>query len=327
MKAFVLPTLTLLGLLGFFPSVMAQGVDARYPYRLPDWLWESPSNAHLLNSEEVLGIRSDIAKLNELGKLTDSRAADSLQSEIARRLASKFSARDLLAGAYVAPNPRSGVSLAIQFDPSFSPEAKATLQSAATRFVDVALEPGLIKKAFERSTATPPPMPNVFETKDGKQQFDEIGRPVFTDAYAFYLKQRPRPVSPRQFEAHLRSALAGQNGEAAVLLISSYTGNVWWGGSYYGYFTDPLQQLVRENPARGYFYIRLNAEKLLPGEAGWNDSAFWASKIAHELLHNLGYWHPSYKDPMDRDSNNAGNNWAFIVSYEAAIYDRLKSSR
>jgi hypothetical protein len=117
------------------------------------------------------------------------------------------------------------------------------------------------------------------------------------------------------------------NGDPAVLLVSSYSGNHWWGGGAYGYFSNPIHQLGRESPPRGYLYIRLNADKLAAPEPGWNDPAFWASKIAHELLHNLGYWHPDYKDPAEREANNQGNNWAFIVAYEIAIYERLKSPK
>ena len=145
--------------------------------------------------------------------------------------------------------------------------------------------------------------------------------------YAFLMTQRARPLDPEQFSTHLRNALTSPSGDPTVLVVSSYSGNVWWGGSYYGYFADPLQQLGRESPARGCLYIRLNIDKLAPREQGWNDPAFWASKMAHELLHNLGYWHPDYKDPAERDANNKDNNWAFIVSYEAAIYESLKGGK
>jgi len=63
-----------------------------------------------------------------------------------------------------------------------------------------------------------------------------------------------------------------------------------------------------------------------PSVPNWNDPAFWASKIAHQSLHGLGYDHPVYKDPADRDAHNMGNRKAFIVAYEFAILARLRSA-
>jgi hypothetical protein len=42
-------------------------------------------------------------------------------------------------------------------------------------------------------------------------------------------------------------------------------------------------------------------------------------------LHNLGYWHPVYNNPGERDAENKGDEWAFIVSYEFAILEKLNN--
>jgi hypothetical protein len=317
--------LLLVGLL--IPSqALAQDLRARYPYRLPDWLWDTPRYAHLMTPTELLALRAEAADLAALAKSPSTRAADALELNLAARLSSKFDAQDLMVGAYMASHPADGTSLAIHLDPAFTPAAQSTLKAAAVRFLEVALDPQVIRKAFERSSASPPPMPAIHEVKDGKVALDEIGRPAYTEGYAFYLKQRAKPSSPQAFARHLQDVLRPPGGDPALLLISSYCCNVWWGGSYYGHHTEPAQQLKRSAPARGYLYIRLNTAKLASPEPGWNDPVLWASKIAHEVLHNLGYWHPNYNDPAERDANNQGATWAFIVSYETAILEKLRSS-
>ena len=108
-------------------------------------------------------------------------------------------------------------------------------------------------------------------------------------------------------------------------MISRYTGGNWWGSSWYAYFYDQLRRLSRERPSQGYFYMRLNADRMTSPEPGWDDAKFWAAKIAHEVLHNLGYWHPNYADSQERDENNKNDMWAFIVSFEDAVLEYLRS--
>jgi len=306
---------------------IAEDVDERYPPRLPDWLWDTPATAHLLSSEDVLTLRGDIAKCAQLKKVSNSMAADSLKDDIARRLSIKFTVRDLAVGAFHAQNPRSRVALAVRIDPSFNPSTIATIQSAVERFLEVALDQDVINRAIERSTTTPSPMPDMFEIENGKRKLDEIGRPVLTSAHKLFLKLRVKPIDATLFSAELRNALAHASGEPALLVVSKYSGNPWWGTGYYNHFSDPVQQLGRESPPRGYFYIQLNSEKFAQGEAGWNDPDFWASKIGHELLHNLGYWHPNYESLKERDNNNKDKSWSFLVSYENAIFERLKGGK
>jgi hypothetical protein len=277
-----------------------------------------------LSIEEIVTLRRDIAKLAELEEASISVVADTLRNDIAKQLSSKFTIRDLSVGAFVAKNPVSGVAVAVQIDPSFDAISKAMIQSAAARFVQVALDPGVIKRAVERSTLTPSPMPERYEVVNGKQKLDELDRPLLTSTYKWYLRLRPKPISAALFSSELHDALVHASGEPAVLVVSQYSGNIWWGDGHYAYFPDPFQQLGRESPPRGYFSIALNSDKFSQAEAGWNDPDFWASKIAHELLHNLGYWHPSYKNVKERDDNNKDMSWSFLFSYENAIFEKLK---
>lgn len=309
----------------FEVATNAADVNARYPYRLPDWFWQAPEQSHLISTAEFITLKGDAQKLKALQQLEDSSAADSLEEDIAKRLSAKFAARDLAFGAYVATDAKTGTSLAVQFDPMLDEKTKDTLKKATSLFLSVALDAEVIKQALARSTATPSPMPPMYEMKDGKPVMDEVGRPVFTKDYNFYLTQRALPSSIDAFTKQLRDALSAPGGDSTALFISQYSGNVWWGGSWYGYFNSPIHQAGREKPSRGYLYIRLNTDKLTEPQPHWDDPVFWASKIAHEVLHNFSYWHPAYKDPAERDASNHDNEWAFIVSYEVALYEKLKS--
>ena len=294
---------------------------ARYPYRLPDWFWQAPQNEHLLTAAEVISTRHDIAKLNAL---SNSAAKHALEINVAEWLATKFSIRDLILSSYVVTDPDSQISLAVLADPSFDPNMKMILQEAALRFIKVAFDPDVIKKALDRSTLLPNPMPAAYQSKNGMPLLDEIDRPIYSADYAFYLQQRIKPASVDAFLIQLHNTLEPASGDPAVLMISRYSGDAWWGGGYNNFHAIPLQQLKRDAPSSGYLYIRINSDKLTKPEPGWNDANFWASKIAHELLHNLGYWHPEYKTPEERDVNNHENEWAFIVSYEFAILEKLQ---
>jgi hypothetical protein len=306
-------------------TAWAQGFSARYPDRIPDWLWDRPVHQHLLPVDVVTGLRADIVKLAALREQGKADEAVALGTDLARRLSARFSARDLAVDATVVRNPRNGATLAVQLDPAFSAEARGTLLKAAQAFVDSALDRQVIRRAFDRSTLKPAPWPAEFVIKEGKPVLDALQRPTYTDAHGLIKVSRVRPDDALQFERHLHSVLVPAGPDPTLLVISSYRGNPWWGAGRYGFHANPAQQLARESPPQGYLYIRLNTDKLAAPEPGWNDAAFWASKIAHESLHTLGYWHPEYPGgPAERDANNGGSQWAFIVSYEMALLDSLK---
>jgi hypothetical protein len=309
-----------LGLLHADPNV-----NERYPFRVPDWLWQQPDQSYVLNTEDFLSLRQDVAKLAELKKLPNTTAADALKEDIARRLARKYTVRYLDRAAIIVSDSGSGRSLALRFDPTFEESEKAMLVEAAKLFLAHALDRDVIEKAWARSTATPKPMPAQYEMENGQPKLDAAGRPVFTDDYSRFLGFRMKPASGAVFAEQMGTALSSRDGDPPALVISRYRGNVWWGGSYIGFFNDPLQRLCAELPDRGYLYIKLNADKLAPSEPHYNDPIFWASKLAHECTHSIGYDHPGYKDAAERDANNSGNEWAFVYSYEMSLYEKLQS--
>jgi hypothetical protein len=305
----------------------AQSVNARYPWRLPDWLWDATATSHLISAENAITLRADIQKLNSLNDLEISIGRDPLKEEIAGRVALNFSLRDLALISYVVRDQPTNISIAVNIDPALSSDVQSMLHKAVERFLSVALNKELIETALARSSTTPSPMPAVYEQKDGNNALDAAGRLKYTEEFSFYLSSLVKPQSADQFISHLSDVLASRGGSTPVLVISSYSGNIWWGGAYYGFYSDPVQQLMREAPGSGYLYIKLNSEKLSSTALGWDDPNFWASKIAHEILHNLNYWHPSYSSVEERDANNKGQNWSFLYSYERAIFDKLNNKK
>jgi hypothetical protein len=297
--------------------------NSRYPYRIPDWLWQDQRRTSIISVEKRKEIDNDIKKLKELQEAKETAAASEKEAEIIEKLSRSFTLRDLTADSFVVTDENTGTKLAVQIDPSFDESAKQTLKAAVPLYLRYALNDEVIHRAFEDSIDTPSPMPDIYQMKDGQPVVDEFGHTTYTKDYKFYLNTRPRPTDPLSFKQQLKEALSTPTGDPALLVISRYTGNVWWGGAYYDFFHNPTQQLPRLAPARGFLYIRLNSDKMKTGVSHWNDPKFWASKFAHEMLHNIGYWHPNYTDPAHRDANNAGNKKAFIVAYEMAMYSKL----
>jgi hypothetical protein len=314
-------------LLGSIPALADDFDTSRWPYRLPEWIWDDPSYAYLdaMTPKDVVQLRDDIAKYKVLrGKgATFDTDASALNDQIARKLASAFSVRDLLRRARIVVEPHSGASVALIFDPKLSQESQLMLETAAAQYLRVALDPQIIGVAWNRSTDAPPPMPAMYIEKNGKAMSDDIGRPAYTADYKNFLKYRVKPRNPEQFLSQLRTALIPADGDPVLILLSTTSNGVWWGYSYYDFFFAPQQQLARENPPRGYISIAINTDRLNEGVSNRDDPNFWASKFGHEIAHNLGYWHPVYKDPGERDRNNVGTTWDFIVSYEKAILEKL----
>ena len=139
---------------------LIENVSSRYPYRLPDWFWQSPLNAHLISPQEVIATRVNIARLDAL---SNSAAKQNLENDIAASLAAKFSLHDLIINAKIINSPKNDSSLALLIDPSFEPRINIMLQEAALLFMEVAFDPEVIKKAFNRSTQMPAPMPAAYD--------------------------------------------------------------------------------------------------------------------------------------------------------------------
>lgn len=305
----------------------AQGVNDRYMYRVPDWLWTQQPYSSLISADARGAIEYDISVAKALGGLEDSRASDEVEAKIAAKLCELLAVRDLTANAPTVENCNDGTKLALQIDPDFEPRSRDTILKAAELFLKVALDETVIKKAIDSSITTPSPMPEMYEMENGAPKLDRFGNKVFTGAYAFYIQQRHRPDDVAAFRTHFKGALSSHEGDPALLVVSKYSGNVWWGGGYYDFFHDGKHQLSRLRPSRGFLYIRLNSDKLTEGQENWDNPVFWASKIAHEVLHNIGYWHPNYTDPAQRDLNNQGATKAFIVAYEQEVFSRLNSPK
>ena len=61
--------------------------------------------------------------------------------------------------------------------------------------------------------------------------------------------------------------------------------------NFFGWVGTPM----RNSGQKRYFYIGLNSD-FLGEESSYtyaNSSTYWAGVIAHEVLHNLGYTHPT----------------------------------
>ncbi len=316
-----------LAVLLLLPALAAAEVDkSRFPPWLPGWIWDNDATSHLMTPRFVLELRRDIEWFPVLSKIdADGAEADALEDSISGRLSRSFAPRDLVGGSLRIGDRKSGIDLAIRIDPAFSPEVRALIEDAARRFVSVALDRRVIALSIGRTVSRPSPFPEPYELKDGEEVTDLAGRKKLTSDFGLHLRQRPPPPSAAEFAARLKSALESRNGEPSLLVITSYKGDAWWGRGYYRHFDLTTQQLSRESPSRGYLYIALNTDKLTPGVDNWKDADFWASKLGHEILHNLGYWHPPYKDPPHRDEHVTAGSWPLPVSYEYALLDRLKS--
>ena len=259
---------------------------SRYPRRVPEWLWQDPRHAGLVSPALRAGVERDLRQAGSMRVFGETPAVLRKERQVARRLAAAFSAGDLAHGAPVFACPRDGLALAVRIDPAFDAQARRTLSTASQLFVRYALDAAVIERAVAASG----------------------------------------PRDRASLETHLRRALSPHSGEPAVLVISSYRGNAWWGGAKLNFFNDPTYHLCRVPPPRGYLYIRLNTDKLRASEPHGQHPAFWAGKIAHEVLHNLGYTHPWYKDPADRDARNRGTVQAFVIAYEREVFRRASAA-
>lgn len=290
--------------------------EDRYPQYLPEWIWQTGGRYDFIMSDEKR-LEVEIAlKKAELLRATDGPGDMEKywrKLEKAREiLHSQYSDLDLSKDATIVTDAPSQSSLALQLDPNFTPQMAEVLAKAVALYLKVALRKDVIAKAFSESIDKPEPMPA--KLLDGK----------VNDQYLLYSGSIARPVGVDRFAAEMRAALAPADGASRVLLISSYDLEPWWGGGLYGIFHDPDFYLQRTHPT-GLLYIRLNIKKMESGQPSFDDPKFWASKIAHEVLHNLGYWHPGYKDPAERDRSNPPGRKAFIVAYEQAILAALNA--
>jgi hypothetical protein len=291
---------------------MASGAEDRYPFRLPDWLWQAPPLVQMLDADDESDLRAQAQRIDELNAAGRNHEADIATNALAAAVGRKFAARDVLKASEIIEDRVSGRRLGVIIDPSIPVTMKPVLTAAVRRILRYATDLKVVSPAFKRSSERPGPIPAAYSDSDGKQSRNP--------AYQNFLQSVSRPRSAAAFRDQMTMALSPRNGIPAILVISSYSGNSWWGGSYYDFYYQSVTQLQRLTP-QGFFYIRLNLDKMVQGQTRFDDPKLWASKIAHELLHNLGYWHPAYKDPADRDQAIREHGLPFIVGYEQAFLE------
>lgn len=277
----------------------------RYPYRFPDWLRKSEMINPFFTAKTQKSLDT-LIDLMQIASKNNMPNADSLWEEITTRINKNLSLLDAEKGAVIVGNKNK---IALHLDPNFDPNFQKILLRAANIFCDIALDKKVIKEAFDSSSYDLYPLPEMYDSTKG-----------FTSKYLDFLECRKKPFSKAQFATQLSNVFNTLTGDPVLLIISSYQEEIWWGYSYYNYYYYTVNHLSKFSPTSGYLYFGFNTQKY----PTYNDTAFWASKIAHELLHNLGYWHPVYKNAEDRDKNNIGKQQAFIVAYERAILRRAK---
>ncbi len=304
-------------LLSIFISTMgsSQIKYSRMEDHLPDWLWKNEKYNVIVDSNSKREIAFKVSTLSNLSyeKFPDQHWA--LEKEVANSIANKFALVDLEKDASIVEN--SKINLALQIDPYFDERSRNTIKKAAQIFIDIALDDAVISEAMNSSIDKPTPFPEMY-SKYNQQNWEEN---VYSDEYELYFLSRSKPRNVESFKKQLKQALSVENGDPAFLVITAYDNDVWWGRAYINFYYRNFQQLSRLSPAHGYLNIGFNVDSLKARQ----DPTFWASKVAHECLHNIGYWHPGYNNVAERNENNRGNQQAFIVAYERAILKKAKS--
>ncbi len=297
----------------FFSPYFSFGQSAdysRYPDRLPDWLWGDQIRRAYIDYDTKQILLKKIDTLNIVWKEIDTSSyGNTLYKEIDAILSRNLSLLDLEKGSTLINFPNNNY-FTVQLDPNFNRNDKEMLLNAVKLFLLVALDDDVLNEAYLNSIALPTPTPMMYDTIKKGDSLKE-----YSSAYTLLMKSRTRPLSVKQFKTQLNNALVTLSGDPSLLIISTYRGNPWWGRSWYNFFNYTNKHLARFSPSTGYLYIGLNTDSLVTCRR----IPFWASKIAHEILHNLGYWHPNYANPAERDANNQGSNKAFIVAYGAVL--------
>lgn len=284
----------------------------RYPYRVPDWLLGDERYAPLISREDNEDFRALLKEADDLRAQKKDHAADLKDAEANTKLAGLLALRDLTRGAAIVSDQTTGRRLAVHLDPTFPADMGNVLLTALQKYMRYATNDRVVADALNVSVEKPEPFPAKTVEDSGKQ----VPNPMYVN----YLQSIPKPESVQAFTKQLTEVLQPSDGSMPLIVISAYSGNPWWGGGFYDFYNASNAKLTRLTP-KGFLYIRLNTDKMTPASPRWNDSAFWASKIAHEVLHNLGYWHPGYADPAERDKFNQGNSWVFLVAYETKLLE------
>ena len=288
---------------------------SRMPPWLPDWLWKDQVRSAFIDGKTKDLLIKKAQNFDSALKINDTVTYTQLYKEINTTLSSKFSLMDIEIGASVVH--ASSYDIAVQLDPLFDNNGKKILLEAVKLFLQVALNNDVLNKAFGNSVNVPIPFPLMFDSSNMNNQIKK-----YTDEYAFILSCRTKPSSIAQFKKQFSAVLNTLTGDPPLLVIASYRGDDWWAASGYHHYYLPLEQLAKFSPSVGYLYMALNADSLKSHPS----PSFWASKIAHETLHNLGYWHPYYETIEERDKNNLGSKQAFVIAYERAVFNKSQAA-
>ena len=270
------------------------------------------ANSQHYGSGFCYAFQTDIAAAKALIK-NGNPEEGSLKFDAARqKLLAQLSTRDLARYGNVVTSHDKKRRIALWLDPAFPDHMKPVLQAAISIYLTVATDYSVVTEAYLNSTETAGPIPS-------KEQEDYL---------YLYSVSAIRPQSVELFTSQLAQVLNSDT-DIPAIVISSYAGgkeNVWWGGGLYDSYGNPKLWLTRVNP-KGFLYIRLNSDRMASDQIRHDDPKFWASKISHEIAHNLGYWHPSYASPDERDTIASVRNRPFIYAYELAVLaaaDKLK---
>jgi hypothetical protein len=281
--------------------------EERYPFYFPEWLWRDDHRYAQLVDRETASKWAELRlRAEKLVKGDLQEEADLAEDEARRLLHSQLSSRDFLRGAEIVEAREKNRAIALHLDPSFPEPMKGVMKRGVEIYLQHATDPAVVKAAYRNSIEQAEPFPP--EIIDGEPNRD----------YWLFSTSVSKPRSEASFTEQLETVLHPKDGSTPLLIISAYSGNPWWGGGIYDAYYSPRFQLSRI-AQNGYLYIRLNTDKMVAPSERFNDPAFWASKIAHEILHNLGYWHPSFADPAERDKVSQPGKMAFLVAYERAF--------
>lgn len=296
--------------IGLLSATVGQAED-RYPLYLPEWLWrDNPTYSKLIDADtkgewQILRLKAE--QLDRDGK---SKEAEKIREEAVKLLHGKLSARDFVRGSILVTNDDRTRTIALQLDPVFPSDMKTVLVEATKLYLGHATDIDIASDAIRESVENAEPFPS--ELIDGEPN----------PQHWLFSSSLSRPLSADAFTRHLGQALSPPDGSTSLLIVSSYSGGPWWGGGIYDLHNYPQMRLSRLETG-GHLYIRLSTDKMKEGQIRHDDPKFWASKMAHEILHNLGYWHPSFADPAERDRVSTPGKMAFMVAYERALLAKL----
>ncbi len=241
---------------------MAQSIRySRIQNRLPDWLWQDGSFDWALDSTDKAAITKKLDELNKIDGKKYPKERWEATKDLSKTISSYFALADIIKD--LPAESFHDISLAFKIDPYFDSISRRTIAAAIRIFARTALNKDVINEAFRNSIENCTPFPD--KLKDEEE-------------YSTYRFCRSKPRTEASFTEQLKEVLGAANGDPALLLVTAYDGDKWWGYAYLNFYYRPFAQLTRLYPARGYFHVGFNVDSLIAHP----DPVFWSSKVAHE---------------------------------------------